>query len=224
MRILVVEDDAAVLDVIVRALHDEGYHTDSARSGDEGWILADQGVYDLVLLDIMLPELDGISVVRRLRGEADHVPILLLTARDSVIDRVQGLDAGADDYLVKPFAVSELLARVRALLRRSGGLDADAGIHYKELSLRPSTHDAFVGDAPLRLTVKEYELLEFLIRNSERILTREQIFDRVWGFDADTGLHIVEVYIHYLRKKLAEFDYDRFVHNVRGVGYMLKEK
>lgn len=224
MRILVVEDDAPLREAVVAVLQADDYAVDEAAGGDEGLYRARQGVYDLLILDVMLPGTDGLEIVRRLRAEGGLTPIMLLTARDSVADKVAGLDSGADDYLVKPFAVPELLARVKALLRRGGTVGADGEFRYGGVTANPRAKDAFVAGAALRLTVKEYELLEFLLLNREQILTREQIFDRVWGFESDTTHGIVDLYIHYLRKKLAPFGLDTLIHTIRGAGFMLKEK
>ncbi|MCX7570958.1 response regulator transcription factor [Tumebacillus sp. DT12] len=224
MRMLIVEDDAGLRDAVVTVFEEESYQVDTAGDGEEGLLLAEQGIHDLLVLDIMLPSLSGIEIVKRLRKKGQTVPILLLTARDSVADRVKGLDAGADDYVVKPFAVQELLARARAVLRRHGTLNPEGDISYDRLSLRPKSHDGYVDDQPLKLTAKEYKLLEFLLMNKEQILTREQIFDRVWGFDVDTSSSVVDVYLHYLRKKLAPAGCDHLLRTVRGVGYMLSGK
>ncbi|BCJ85158.1 response regulator transcription factor [Effusibacillus dendaii] len=224
MRILVVEDDIDLLEAIVSLLEDESYQVDQASAGDEGYLLAEQGIYDLLVLDIMLPGMDGLSIIRQLRKKGILTPALFLTAKDSVEDRVRGLDAGADDYIVKPFVISELLARIRALLRRGGKMGTEGQLEYGPISLRPHLHDGYVGEEPLKLTVKEYDLLEFLLRNREQIVTREQIFDRVWGFDSEATSTVVDVYVHHLRKKLAVYNCDHFVQTIRGVGYMLKEK
>jgi len=224
MRILAVEDDQALLKVIVALLQEESYQVDQAETGDAGYQLAEQGIYDLLLLDIMLPGMSGLSIIQKLRAKSVLTPILLLTAKDAVEDRVKGLDAGADDYLTKPFAVSELLARIRALLRRQGKLGAEGEMTYGPISLRPATHDGYVNEQPMKLTIKEYELLEYLLRTHEQILTRDQIFDRVWGFDSEASSAVVDVYVHYLRKKLASHGYDDSIRTIRGVGFMLKGK
>jgi two-component system response regulator CiaR len=224
LRILVVEDDLPLRKVITELFEEESYQVDSTDSGDDGLFLAEQGIYDLLVFDIMLPGLNGLSIVKKLRLQAMATPILFLTAKDSVEDRVQGLDVGADDYLVKPFAVSELLARVRALLRRQGAMGAEGDITYCGISIKPKLHDAFVANIPMQLTIKEFELMEYLVLNHEQILTREQIFDRIWGFDSDTANGIVDLYIHYLRKKMSLHNCEHLLHTVRGVGYRLKEK
>lgn len=224
MKLLVVEDEEPLREAIVTVLQEEGFTVDQTGDGEEGLYLARQSIYDLLLLDIMLPGMNGLEIVRQLREADDRVPILVLTAKDGVEDRVKGLDSGADDYVVKPFAVSELLARVRALLRRKGGETANGLLTYKNIFLNPKEKEGNCQDQRLGLTAKEYEMLEFLLLNRERILTKEQIFDRLWGLETETGLGIVDVYIHFLRKKLSPFGCDKWICTVRGVGYMLKDK
>jgi DNA-binding response OmpR family regulator len=224
MRMLVIEDDSVLREAIGAILAEENYAVDEASAGDEGLYLAEQGIYDLLVVDIMLPEISGLDIVRTLRSRGNTVSILLLTARDSVDDRVTGLEAGADDYLVKPFAIRELLARIKALLRRKGNLVIEDELCYGGISLNSKTRDGVVADQPLALSTKEYEVLEFLILNKEQILTRDQIFDRIWGFDSETTINIVDLYIHYLRKKLAPRGLDALLQTVRGAGFMLKEK
>lgn len=224
MRILVVEDDLILRETVVALLLEEKYLVDQAASGDEGLYLAEQGIYDLLLLDIMLPELSGLEIIKALRSQGSEVPIILMTARDSIDDRVMGLDSGADDYLVKPFAVPELLARIKALLRRAGNLSAEGELSYGGVCLNSKLRDGFVNGNALELTTKEYDLLEFLIINKGHILTREQIFDRIWGFESDTTISIVDLYIHYLRKKLMPYQRDMLIQTVRGAGFICKEK
>jgi two-component system response regulator CiaR len=224
MKILVIEDDSVLREAIVAILKEERYAVEEASSGDEGLYAAEQDIYDLIVLDIMLPEIDGLEIVRTLRANGCTVPILLLTARDSVDDRVIGLESGADDYLVKPFAIRELLARMKALLRRKGNLVSEDQPCYGGIVMNGKLRDAVVGDRPVGLSGKEYELLEFLVLNREQILTKNQIFDRIWGFEADISISIVDLYIHYVRKKLAPFGLDGLIQTVRGAGYMLKEK
>jgi two-component system response regulator CiaR len=224
MRVLIIEDDLPLLDAIATVLKEEAYQIDIADNGNLGLYIAELGVHDLIILDVMLPGIDGIQITRKLRSHYIKTPILLLTAKDSVDNRVEGLDAGADDYLVKPFAIPELLARARALLRRQSDVNSEGELSYKGLSVRTKMLDGYVEDAPLKLTVKEYELLEFLLLNKEQILTRDQIFDRVWGFDSDSGCGVVDLYVHYLRKKIDGFGYEGYIHTIRGVGYMLKER
>ena len=224
MKILVVEDDEPLREAIISLLTEENYITDEAATGDEGLYLAQQGIYDLLILDIMLPEITGLEIVKKVRDADNAVPILLLTARDSVADKVNGLETGADDYLVKPFAIQELLARIKALIRRRGSMVSDGKISYAGVTVDSKLHDGFVANQALGLTTKEYELLEFLVLNKEQILTREQIFDRVWGFESETTISVVDLYIHYLRKKMAQSGKDSLLRTVRGAGFMFKEK
>ena len=225
MKILVVEDDKMLREAVVTVLKEEGeYLIEEAGTGDEGLYLAELGTHDLLILDIMLPEINGLEIVRRVRDQGNTVSILLLTAKDSVEDKVTGLNSGADDYLVKPFAVPELLARVRALLRRKGGGGTEGELCYLNVSVNLKLKDGFIGMEALHLTSKEYELLEYLILNQERILSREQVFDRIWGFESETGIGIVDLYIHYLRKKMSPYGRDLIIQTVRGAGFMLKEK
>lgn len=224
MRILVVEDDRSLRDAIATVLREEGYQVDEADNGPDGLYMAKLRIYELVVLDVMLPGLDGISVLEQLRLKQIHTPIMLLTARDTVEDRVHGLDAGADDYLVKPFAVPELLARLRVLLRRQSRGAPDGELKYGSLAVKCHSMEGYAEGEPLKLTVKEFELMEFLLLNREQILTKEQLLDRVWGIESDAGPGVVDVYVHYLRKKLAKTGCDRYIHTIRGVGYMLKER
>jgi DNA-binding response OmpR family regulator len=223
MRVLVVEDDLPLRKIISRILEEEEYEVDQAEDGEEGYFMATSGEYDLITLDVMLPKMDGFSLLRKLRREGYQTPTLFLTAKDLMEDKVQGLDIGADDYIVKPFAAQELLARVRSLLRRAGKIGVEGKISYGPIILDTNQHEGFINHEGLKLTIKEYELLFYLIQNKEQILTREQIFQRVWGIDSETTDAIVDLYIHYLRKKLASFNYDHLIRTVRGVGYMLKE-
>lgn len=222
MKVLIVEDDLPLMEAIRSVLEEESYQVDAVATGDEGCFWGEQGIYDLIVLDVMLPGMSGFEVVKWLRGKAVKTPTLLLTARDSVEDRVAGLDAGADDYLVKPFAVPELLARARALLRRQTGAFEGGELTYGELTLRPKLQEAFWQQEPLNLTGKEYGMLEYLLLNKGQIVTREQLFDRIWGFESDTGNGIVDLYVHYLRKKMAPCAAEATIQTVRGVGYIVK--
>ena len=222
MRILVVEDDRPLREAVVTVLKEEAYQVDEEENGMEGLYLAEQRIHDLIVLDVMLPGLNGLSVLSELRAQGIETPVLMLTARDSVDDRVRGFDTGADDYLVKPFAMPELLARIRVLARRKYGGGPDGEVSYCELSLRRQSMEGYADGKPLRLTLKEFDLLEYLMLNREQILTKEQLLDRIWGMDSDAGLGVVDVYVHYLRKKLAPSGCDRYIRTIRGVGYMLK--
>jgi len=223
LRILAVEDDIHLLATIGRILREEGYEVDGAETGDDGLYMAQQGIYDLLVLDIMLPGMSGLDLIRQLRTAGFTTPVLLLTAKDSVEDLVQGLDTGADDYLTKPFEIREFTARARALLRRHGAAEANGELRYNRLVLNVKMRAASVDGHPLELTHKEFELLHFLLRNREQILTREQLCSRVWGLDTEIGFNAVDVYIYYLRRKLKPFRYDHVIQTVRNVGYMLRE-
>lgn len=220
-QILVIEDDEPILQVLRRTLSYEGYRVTTAADGPGGLAAARENPPDLVVLDWMLPGMDGLEVCKRLRGGGD-VPILMLTAKDAVADRVLGLDAGADDYVVKPFDFDELLARVRALLRRSKPEGKDI-LTFADLRLDLGTHQSFRGNRSIELTAKEYELLELFLRNPRQVLTRDVIYDRVWGYDFGGESNIIEVYVRYLRQKTEAAGEPRLIHTVRGVGYVLRE-
>jgi len=222
MRILVVEDEPKVASFVRRALEGEHHAVDVASDGAAGLAQAVAGAYDLVVLDVMLPKRDGLGVLRELRAGGHAVPVLLLTARADVADKVAGLDVGADDYLTKPFAVEELVARVRALLRR-GGAAAPPRLAIADLTLDPVTREVTRAGKRIDLTAREYALLEFFLRNRGRVLGRSLIAQHVWGVDFDTFTNVIDVYVNYLRRKIdADFE-PKLVHTVRGVGYVLKE-
>ena len=223
MRILVVDDEPAVREAVDRALRLEGYDTELAADGAEALdALADRAP-DALVLDLLMPQVDGLEVCRRLRAAGDRTPVLVLTARDGVPDRVRGLDAGADDYLVKPFALEELLARLRALLRRSGGTVAGEVLRFADLELEPQAHEVRRGRRPVELTRTEFLLLELFLHHPRQVLTRTQIFERVWGYDFGPGSNSLEVYVGYLRRKLEAGGEPRLLQTVRGVGYVLRE-
>jgi two-component system response regulator MprA len=221
-RILVIEDEERIRQFLQRGLTYENYRVDVAADGATGLALARENSPDLVILDWMLPGMDGLEVCRRLRA-AGSMPILMLTAKDSVSDRVQGLDAGADDYLVKPFSFDELLARLRALLRRATPSQPEV-LRFADLTLDTGTRQAFRGERAVELTAKEYELLELFMRHPRQVLTREVIYDRVWGYDFGGESNIIEVYVRYLRQKTEVDGASRVLHTVRGVGYVLREE
>jgi two-component system response regulator MprA len=224
-RILVIDDEPKIVDFIRRGLTYEGYAVDVAYDGQSGLDQAGREPPDLVMLDVMMPGLDGLEVCRQLRASPNgDVPILMLTAKDAVPDRVAGLDAGADDYLVKPFAFNELLARIRALLRRRQVADGDQAISFADLTLNSTTHEVARGSRPISLTAKEFDLLELFMRHPRQVLTRDIIYERVWGYDFGGESNIVEVYIRYLRSKLEAGGAPRLLHTVRGVGYALREE
>ena len=220
-RILIIEDDEAILKFLRRGLAYEGYQVDTAIDGQSGLSLARDNPPDLVVLDLMLPGIDGLEVCRRLRV-GGPVPIIILTAKDAVSDRVQGLDMGADDYMVKPFNLDELLARIRALLRRAMPSRPQV-LRFADLALDTGTRQAIRGNRTITLTAKEYELLELFMRHPRQVLTRDMIFDRVWGYDFGGESNIIEVYMRYLRQKLEVGDEVRLLHTVRGMGYVLRE-
>ncbi len=222
MRVLVVDDDPAVSGALNRALRLEGYEVSLAADGPNALEEIAVRPPDAVILDIGLPVIDGLEVCRRLRAAGDDTPVLMLTARDAINDRVQGLDAGADDYLVKPFALAELLARLRALLRRRPE-DAGEVLRFADLSLDPVTREASRGDRQFTLTRIEFDLLELLLRHPRQVLTRELILDRVWGYTFDSGTNSLAVYVGYLRRKTELDDEPRLIHTARGVGYVLRE-
>jgi two-component system, OmpR family, response regulator MprA len=224
MRILIVDDDRSLRDALRRALVLGGYDTVSAADGADALSQITRTRPDAVVLDVGLPDIDGLEVSRRLRTAGDRVPILMLTARDAIEDRIDGLDAGADDYLVKPFDVGELKARLRALLRRSGRTGADPeALSFDSLQLDPSRHGVRVGEGFVELTRTEYGLLELLMLNARRVLPHSVIYERVWGYDFGPASNALRVYIGYLRRKLAEAGAPPLVHTVRGVGYVLRE-
>jgi len=226
VRILVVDDDRAVRESLRRSLSFNGYAVDLAQDGVEALEAISSDRPDAVVLDVMMPRLDGLEVCRHLRSTGDDLPILVLTARDSVSERVAGLDAGADDYLPKPFALEELLARMRALLRRRATPEETAdnrALTFSDLSLDPVTREVTRGDRSISLTRTEFSLLEMLIANPRRVLTRSRILEEVWGFDFPTSGNALEVYVGYLRRKTEAEGEPRLIHTVRGVGYVLRE-
>jgi two-component system response regulator MprA len=224
MRILVVDDEPAVLDAVDRALRLEGYDTELATDGREALDALAAGAPDALVLDLLMPRVDGLEVCRRLRAAGDRTPVLVLTARASVSDRVRGLDAGADDYLVKPFALEELLARLRALLRRGGGAGEQELLRFADIELRPLEHTVRRGRRAVELTRTEFLLLELFLRHPRQVLTRSQIFERVWGYDFGESSNSLEVYVGYLRRKLEAAGEARALQTVRGVGYVLRER
>jgi heavy metal response regulator len=223
MKILVIEDEKKVANFIKRGLEEEKYEVDTANDGETGLHLAAEGTYGLVVLDVMLPKRDGMSVVKELRSKKVMVPVLMLTAKDSLDDIVSGLNSGSDDYLTKPFAFAELLARVRALLRRTE-LERGAEIRFADLRLDPVTHKVWRKEKEIDLTAKEYALLEFFMRNPNQVLTRTTIAENVWDYVFDSFTNIIDVYVNYLRKKVDRDADKKLIHTVRGLGYILKEE
>ena len=219
MKMLIVEDDRLLADSIADYLKDT-FSVDVAHDGEEGLYEAEKDIYDLILLDIMMPEMNGYEVLKHLRKQGITTPVIMITAKDGLDDKVKGLKLGADDYIVKPFFREELLARIEAVLRRSGRLTDIATIKYKDLTLERKAKRIFLKDKEIFLQGKQYDLLEYLISNKDTILTKEQIFDRIWGFDSDTMVSVVEVYVSNLRKALKNYGYTLPIKTVRGLGYM----
>jgi two-component system response regulator MprA len=224
MQILVVDDEPAVRDSLERALRLEGYDITLAEDGEQALATLSQDGTDAVVLDVMMPGIDGLEVCRTLRARGDRTPVLMLTARDAVSDRVAGLDAGADDYVVKPFALDELLARLRALMRRSGISAGGQVLHFEDLELDPVSHQVRRGDRLIDLTRTEFSLLELFMLHPRQVLTRPVIFERVWGYDFGPGSNSLEVYVSYLRRKIEAGGEPRLVHTVRGIGYVLRKE
>jgi DNA-binding response OmpR family regulator len=221
MRVLVIEDETKVGSFIKRALEEESYAVDLCEDGAQGLDMALSGSYDLIMIDLMLPSLPGLEVLTRLRKDKIQTPVLILTAQSKVDQRVKGLDAGADDYLTKPFAIDELLARVRALLRR-GPAESPGIFQIDDLVLNPATREVTRGGQRIDLTVKEYALLEYFMRHAGRVLTRPMISDHVWNQDFDTFTNVIDVYVNYLRNKIDRGRARKLIHTIRGSGYMLK--
>jgi len=222
MRILVIEDEKKVAGFIKKGMEEETYAVDVAVDGEEGLAMAEVNQYDLIILDLMLPKIDGLDVVTRCREKKINTPILLLTAKDSVEDKVTGLNKGADDYLTKPFAFSELLARSRSLLRRGQG-EAKTVLKLADLSLDMVSHKVNRNGEEVELTGKEYSLLEYFMRNQSKVLTRTMIAEHVWDYNFDTFTNVIDVYINHLRKKIDKDHPKKLLHTLRGVGYVLKE-
>jgi two-component system response regulator MprA len=221
MRILVVDDDPEIVSFLKRGLTYEGYTVDTAGDGAEALAKARDAEPDLVILDVMMPGIDGLEVSKRLR-QASKLPILMLTAKGTVADRIKGLDSGADDYLVKPFSFDELLARIRALLRRSQPTEGEV-LRFMDLSLDPSTREVKRGNDVIQLTAQEFDLLELFLRHPRQVLRRDMIYEKVWGYDFGGESNVIEVYMRYLRSKLEAGGQPRLIHTVRGVGYVLRE-
>ena len=222
MRILVIEDEVKIAQFIKRGLKEEGYAVDVANDGEEGQFMLSSNDYDAIILDLMLPKIDGLTLCSTLRKEGNQTPIIMLTAKDTVKDKVKGLDSGADDYLPKPFAFEELLARVRVLLRKKDSR-VQTQLKVDDLTLDLLTHKVTREGREIELTVKEYALLEYLMRNAGNIVTRTMISEHVWDINFDTFTNVIDVYINYLRNKIDSGFADKMIHTVRGKGYLLKK-
>ena len=223
MRILVIEDEVKIAQFIKRGLKEEGYAVDVANDGEQGHFMLSSNEYDAIILDLMLPKIDGLTLCRTLRKDGCQTPIIMLTAKDTVKDKVKGLDSGADDYLPKPFAFEELLARVRVLLRKKDSR-VQTQLKVDDLNLDLLTHKVTRGDREIDLTVKEYALLEYMMRNAGNIVTRTMISEHVWDINFDTFTNVIDVYINYLRNKIDSSFPDKMIHTVRGKGYLLKKQ
>lgn len=223
LRIILVEDEPSLLKIIEKRLKEEGYSVDTAKNGREAENYINSVQYDCIILDIMIPIVDGLTLLRKMRLKKVLTPVLFLTAKDTIEDRVIGLDTGADDYLIKPFSFDELLARVRALLRRRDE-SRDIVLSMGDLKLNTITREAVRGNKLIELTSKEYSLLEFFLRNKNRILTKHQIAEHVWNYDFEYNSNIVEVYIRFLRRKIDDSFENKLIHTIRGVGYLFKDK
>lgn len=225
MRILVIEDEKNLNDIIVKKLVLEKYCVDSCFNGNDALDYIFSVEYDVIISDIMLPGIDGFEILRRIREKEIKTPVLLLTARDGIEDRVKGLDYGADDYLVKPFAFDELMARIRVLLRRnpsSSNSNASNIFSIANLTVNCNSHDVFRDKMPIKLSTREFTILEYMIRNKERVLSREQIEQHIWNYDYEGGTNVIDVYIRYLRRKIDKDFEPKLIHTIRGVGYVLK--
>ena len=225
MRILVIEDEKNLNDIIVKRLILEKYGVDTCFNGNDALEYIFSTEYDVIVSDIMLPGIDGFEILKRIREKEIKTPVLLLTALDGIEDRVKGLDYGADDYLVKPFAFDELMARIRVLLRRNstnGNCNASNVFSIANLTVNCNSHDVFRDDVPIKLSTREFTILEYMIRNKERVLSREQIEQHIWNYDYEGGTNVIDVYIRYLRRKIDKDFEPKLIHTVRGIGYVLK--
>ena len=222
MKVLIVEDDKVLSNTIKRTISDK-YQVDQEYDGLSGYLLANRDIYDVIILDLMLPEMNGYEVLNKLRKENVYTPVLILTAKDGIEDKIKGLEYGADDYLTKPFETRELIARLDAIIRRTKGDYKDNIVKFKEIELNLLNREAFINGEEIILQGKQFELLEYLIRYKNTIITKEQIFDKIWGFESETASNVVEVYASGIRKTLKKYGYDKYLKTVRGVGYILSD-
>lgn len=223
MKALIVEDDRILSDTIKQCIEDK-FNVEQAYDGYEGYMFAKGNIYDVIILDIMMPEMDGYEVVSKLRKDGVLTPVLMLTAKDSTADKVKGLNYGADDYLVKPFERTELVARLEAIVRRNNSFFQTDTLKFKDLELNLKNRTATIKGKEVILLGKQFDLLEYLINSQNTIITKEQIFDKIWGFDSDTSTNVVEVYASGLRKELKKYGYDKYIKTLRGVGYIMQDK
>lgn len=223
MKVLIIEDDRILSDTIKQCIN-KSYNTEQAFDGYDGYMFAKEDIYDVIILDLMLPEMSGYDVLKKLREDKIFTPILILTAKDTLDDKLKGFRYGADDYLVKPFEREELLARLQAILRRCNGIYEKDILQFKEMKINLKSRKVYIDDSEIILQGKQFDLLEYLINSKNTIKTKEQIFEKIWGFDSDTTTNVVEVYASGLRKILKKYGYDRYIKTVRGVGYMLEDK
>lgn len=222
MKVLIVEDDKVLSNTIKKTISDK-YQVDQEYDGLSGYLLASRNIYDIIILDLMLPEMNGYEVLNKLRKENVYTPVLILTAKDGIEDKIKGLEYGADDYLTKPFETRELIARLDAIIRRTKGDYKDNIVKFKEIELNLLNREAFINGEEIILQGKQFELLEYLIRYKNTIITKEQIFDKIWGFESETASNVVEVYASGIRKTLKKYGYDKYFKTVRGVGYILSD-
>lgn len=222
MKVLIVEDDKILSDTIKQCI-EKNYNVEQAYDGYEGYMFAKGNIYDVIILDLMLPEMNGYDVLNKLRSQGILTPVLILTAKDSLNDKVKGLKLGADDYLVKPFEREELLARLEALIRRNNGFFEKDILEFKELKLNLKNRKVYIKEKEITLQGKQFDLLEYLINSKGTIITKEQIFDKIWGFDSDTSTNVIEVYASGLRKELKKYGYEKYIKTLRGVGYVLSD-
>ncbi len=222
MKVLIIEDDKILSDTIKQCIEKQ-YNVEQAYDGYEGYMFARENIYDIIILDLMMPEMNGYEVLEKLRSQEIFTPVLILTAKDSLNDKVRGLNCGADDYLVKPFEREELLARLEAIIRRNNGFYVKDTLEFKNLKLNLKNRKAYIENQEIILQGKQFDLLEYLIRSKNTIITKEQIFDKIWGFDSDTSTNVIEVYASGLRKELKKYGYDKYIRTLRGVGYILSD-
>ena len=222
MKVLIIEDDKILSDTIKQCIC-KMYDVDQKYDGYEGYMIAKEGIYDLIILDLMLPEINGYGILKKLRENKVYTPVLILTAKDGIEDKIKGFNYGADDYLVKPFEREELIARVGAIIRRSQGEYSQNLLEYKDMKLDLNSRKVFIGNEEVVLQGKQFDILEYLLISKNSIVTKEQIFERIWGFDSETTTNVVEVYASGLRKTLKKYGYDKYIRTIRGVGYILSD-